>query len=155
MRTAISLIAAAALLVGAAPATGAVKGTPYKGKTTGGHKVTFTLKKNRMWNFLTGVPTTCLPIQGGGSPMTGAEPVNWRWVDLGLKKYEFSDEVKPSFHYNEVTMNHTVSTRRGRNGTVSGAIRLQYQFMIPKYPIGTFTIYSCLGNMKFSARPAR
>ena len=155
MRKLIAPIVAVALLAAVAPAAEAVKGTPYKGKTTGGHRITFNLFKNRMWNFLTGVPTTCLPIQGGGSPMTGAEPVNWRWVDLGLKTYEFSDEVKPSFHYNEVTMNHTVSTRRGRNGTVSGAIRLQYQFMIPKYPIGTFTIYSCLGNMKFTARPAR
>ena len=56
---------------------------------------------------------------------------------------------------NEVTKNHTVSTRRTRGGTISGSIRVQYSFLIPKYPIGTFSIYSCLGNIKFSARPSR
>jgi hypothetical protein len=155
MRKLIAPIAAVALLATAAPAAEAVKGVPYKGKTTGGHNVTFNLVKNRMWNFLTGVPTSCLAIQGGGAPMTGAEPVNWKWVDVPLKNYKFADEVKPSFHWKEVTMNTTVNTRRGRKGTITGSIRLQYQFLIPKYPIGTFTIYSCLGNMEFSARPKR
>ena len=42
-----------------------------------------------------------------------------------------------------------------RNGTISGAIRVQYSFLIPKYPIPSFAIYSCLGNMKFTARPVR
>jgi hypothetical protein len=152
MRKSIVLLAAALLL--GAPAAHAAKGVPYQGKATGGLKVSFTLKKNRMWNFLAGVPMTCLPIQGGGNPMTGAEPINWRWVDVGLKGYKFSDEVKPTFHYNEVTRNATVTTRRSGK-RVSGSIRFQYQFLVPKWPIGTFQIYSCLGNMKFSARPVR
>ncbi len=98
---------------------------------------------------------TCLAIQGGGAPISGAEVWSFKWVDLGLKDYKFSEQSKPSFHYNEVTRNHTVTTRRARNGTISGSVRVQYQFMIPKYPPGTFSIYSCLGGMRFSARPAR
>jgi hypothetical protein len=31
-------------------------------------------------------------------------------------------------------------------------MRLQYSFLIPKYPIGTFTIYSCLGGGTFKAK---
>lgn len=154
MRKSTALLAAVALLAAAAPAAEAAKGVPYKGKTNGGHKITFRLVKKRMFDFVTGVPVTCLPIQGGGSPQTGVELISWKWADLGLTDYKFTDMVKPSLHYNEVSMNHTVTTRRGRNGTVTGAIRVQYSFMISKYPIGTFSIYSCLGNMKFSARPA-
>lgn len=56
--------------------------------------------------------------------------------------------------HREVTKNHTINTRRTRSG-FSGSIRVQYSFLIPKYPIGTFSIYSCLGNMKFSAKRAR
>ena len=155
MRTCTSLIAIAALFAVAAPAAHAAKGVPYKGKTSGGHKISFKLAKKRMFNFVTGVPVTCLPIQGGGTPQTGVEPISWKWADLGLNDYKFTEMKKPGLYYNEVTMNHTVTTRRGRNGVVNGAIRIQYSFLIPKYPIGTFTIYSCLGNMKFSARPAR
>jgi hypothetical protein len=154
-RTLISLIAAAALLAVAAPAAGAAKGVPYKGKTTGGHTLTFKLDKRTMNSFVTGVPTTCLSIQGGGAPITGAEVWNFDRVRLGLRNFKFSEQSKPTFHYNEVTRNHTVTTRRARSGKISGSIRVQYSFLIPKYPIGTFSIYSCLGNTKFSARPAR
>lgn len=155
MRKLIAPIALVALFAVGAPAADAAKGIPYKGKTSGGHKVGFTLKQGRLWNFATGVPMTCLAIQGGGAPISGAEVWRFSWVKLGLKDYKFSELSKPSFHYNEVTRNHTVTTRRTRNGTISGAVRVQYQFMIPKYPPGTFSIYSCLGSMTFSARPAR
>jgi hypothetical protein len=34
-------------------------------------------------------------------------------------------------------------------------MRWQYEFLIPKYPIGTFAIYSCLGEATFAAKPKR
>jgi hypothetical protein len=40
------------------------------------------------------------------------------------------------------------------NGTIRGQLRQQFSFLIPKYPIGTFIIYSCLGTTKFTAKPA-
>ena len=86
--------------------------------------------------------------------MTGAEFWNFTDIELG-KSFKWSEQSKPSFYYNEVTRNHTLTTRRERSGKISGAIRVQYEFLIPKYPIGTFSIYSCLGNSKFSARPLR
>jgi hypothetical protein len=56
---------------------------------------------------------------------------------------------------NEVTRNHTITTRPARNGTISGSIRVQYSFLISKYPIGTFSVYSCLGSTEFTAHPVR
>ena len=60
---------------------------------------------------------------------------------------------KPAFHYNEVTMKHDLWVTRGAGGRLNGKMRLQYSFLIPKYPIGTFTIYSCLGGATFKAQP--
>jgi hypothetical protein len=48
-----------------------------------------------------------------------------------------------------------VTAVRGRGRTIRGGIRVQYSFLIPKYPIGTFSVYSCLGSMRFSAKPVR
>ena len=155
MRRALALVAAAVLVAAAAPAAHAAKRVPYKGKTKGGHAVTFALGKGKMWDFATGVPMTCLAIQGGGAPISGAEVWQMRWVKVGLRNYKFSDYVKPSFHYLEVTRNHVISTRKARNGTISGSIRVQYSFLIPKYPPGTFSVYSCLGQTDFNARPGR
>ena len=61
---------------------------------------------------------------------------------------------KPAFHYNEVKMNHELWLTKRPDGVIKGRMRLQYQFLIPKYPIGTFSIYSCLGGAKFRASPA-
>ena len=156
MRKLIVLIAAGALLAPAATAANAVNGTPYTGTGSGGQKVTFRYAKGKMWDFATGIPMQCLPIQGGGAPISGAEPWATDWVRLGLKQHKITDYAKPAFHYSEVTRNHTVNTsRRRRNGTISGSIRLQYSFLIPKYPIGTFSVYSCLGNTKWTAKPVR
>jgi hypothetical protein len=154
MRKLIAFIAVAALFAAAVPAAHAAKGVPYKGKTTGGHKITFKYSKGMMRDVVTGVPMTCVSIQGGGSPMTGVEPW-YGYVKVPLKPYTWKEEVKPAFYYNKVTQTNTISTRRSRNGTITGSLRIQYSFLIPKYPIGTFSIYSCLGNMKFKARPAR
>jgi hypothetical protein len=148
----LSLIAATALMLAVAPAANAAKGVQYKGKITGGNKVTFRLHNGKLYDFVTGVPTTCLSIQGGGAPISGSELWSFTWIKLGLKDYKFSEKSKPSFYYNEVTRNHTVTTKRAGKNKITGKIRVQYEFLIPKYPIGTFSIYSCLGNGKFTAR---
>ena len=52
-----------------------------------------------------------------------------------------------------VTRKHDLWLKpRGRGGVISGRMRLQYQFMISKFPIGTFSIYSCLGGATFKAK---
>jgi hypothetical protein len=155
MRKLISLTAVAALCAVAAPAAHAAKGIPYKGKTSGGHVVKFSVKGGKIWDFHSGVPMTCLAIQGGGAPLTGVEPVSVDWMYLPLKNHKVQGSGVPGFHWREVTMNWTLNSYRVGRKAVGGSVRLQYEFMISKFPIGTFTIYSCLGNMKFTARPVR
>ena len=155
MRKLISVTAAALILLAVPQAAGAAKRVPYKGKTTGGHSITFTYGKGKMWDVVTMVPMTCLAIQGGGAPISGGELWSFQWIKVPLKKYKWSEVSKPSLYYNDVTRTHTVTTRRARDKTISGSIRVQYSFLIPKFPIPSFAIYSCLGNTKFSATPKR
>jgi hypothetical protein len=146
----LALVAALAL---AAPAA-AAKPVKYKGKTSSGHKITYTLKKKRIHNLSAGIRMSCIPIQGGGAPLGGSEIYGFNKGSIPLKKHNrFSFMAKPAFHYNEVTMNHDLWTKRRPGGVMRGRMRLQYQFLIPKYPIGTFVIYSCLGGAKFKAKP--
>jgi hypothetical protein len=154
MRKLITFVAVAALFGAAVPAAHAAK-VPYKGKTSSGHKVTFSVAKGKIWNLKTGVAMTCIPIQGTGSPQTGLDLWFANGLKLPTRNLKVTEKSASSLHYLEVTKNHTVNVRRKRNGVVSATVRVQYSFLIPKYPIGTFTIYSCLGNMKFSAKPAR
>jgi hypothetical protein len=112
-----------------------------------------TLNGKQVDKFATGAPVTCIPIQGGGQNFVGAEPmVLWFRIN---RTEEFQAELKPAFYYNEVTMNFRVISKKYRNGTVKGRLRWQYEFLIPKYPIGTFSIYSCLGEATFAAKPRR
>jgi len=146
---AVAAVGALAVPAGAA----AAKPVKYAGKTSSGHRLTFNLKGKQISKFVTGAPVTCIPIQGGGQNFVGAEPmVLWFGVN---RKVEFDADLKPAFYYNEVTMHFRVITKKFRNGTIKGSLRWQYEFLIPKYPIGTFSIYSCLGEAKFQAKPTR
>lgn len=151
MRTTPALLAATAALAAAGPASaGAVHNV---GKTDSGHKITFTVKNGRVHELLAGVRTSCLSIQGGGAPVGGPEPFGFHG-SVPLKRHNrYTFMEKPAFHYKEVTMNNDLWLQRAGRG-FTGRMRLQYEFLIPKYPIGTFTIYSCLGGAKFTARPA-
>ncbi len=139
-----------ALLVLAAPAF-AGKAVTYKGKTSSGHKVTFQVKNGRIHDLTAGIRMSCIPIQGGGAPTGGSEIFGFRG-SLKMKphlSYRFME--KPAFHYNEVTMKNDLWLKRRGKRAFTGRMRLQYSFLIPKYPIGTFTIYSCLGGGTFKA----
>ena len=157
MRKLITLVALAAMLVVAVPAAHAASGVPYKGKTTGGHKVTFRYVKGKakIYRVVTGIPMTCLSIQGGGSPMTGVDSWTADWLKVPTKNLKVTESSPTGVYYNEVEKHHTINVRRAGGGAISGSIRVQFSFLIPKYPIGTFQIYSCLGNVKFRAKPAR
>jgi hypothetical protein len=152
-----TLLAVAVLCAAALPATAAAAPVKYVGKTTGGHKITFNLVKGgkRIRDLVTATPTQCLPIQGGGSPSSGMDlwnpaiefPVN----QANLKWQEMAET---GFHYKEVTKNYEFSTKKLRSGAIKGKLRQQFSFLVPKYPIGTFIIYSCLGTTSFTAKPA-
>jgi hypothetical protein len=152
-RTIVGLVVLGALAI-AVPAQ-AAKGVKYKGKTSSGHPITFVLKGKKLHDMNSGISVQCISIQGGGAPTGGVDTFSYEgWVPLSRTGVDFTFMKKPAFHYNEVTTKHTLSSRLNRRtGVITGKQRIQYSFLIPKYPIGTFVIYSCLGSGKFKAKP--
>ncbi len=147
----LTLIAALGL---AGPAS-AGKAVTYKGKTSSGHRVTFKVKNKRIHNLTAGIRMSCIPIQGGGAPTGGSEVFGFRG-SLPLRRHNrYRFKAKPAFHYKEVTMKNDLWLKRRGKRTITGRMRLQYSFLIPKFPIGTFTIYSCLGGATFKAKARR
>jgi hypothetical protein len=146
-------LTAVALLAMAGTAS-AASGLTYKGKTDTGHNVTFKLKGGRVHDLVAGTRVSCVAIQGGGAPMGGIEIFGFKG-SVPLKAHNhFSFMQKPSLYYNEVTMNHDLWLKRSGK-TISGRMRIQYEFLIPKYTPGTFSIYSCLAGGTFKAQPVR
>jgi hypothetical protein len=144
------LLAVATALAVAGPAS--ARPVKYAGKTSSGHPITFTVDKGRVHDLRAGIRMSCLSIQGGGFPLGGAEVFGFRG-SVPLKPHNrFTFMEKPAFHYNEVTKNNDLWLARRDRRTISGRMRLQYSFLIPKFPIGTFTTYSCLGGARFLAR---
>ena len=156
MKSIVASFAVLALLVVAGPAQAAGKSIAYAGKTDAGHKITFSVKGGkRVVNLETGIPVTCLPIQGGGKPTGGVEVFGFEGSVPYRAHATWSFMSKPAFHYNEVTMNHELWLDKRSKRAISGRLRIQYQFMIPKYIPGTFSIFSCQGFGKFSAKAKR
>jgi hypothetical protein len=143
-----------ALLAVAAPAF-AAKGVTYKGKTSSGHKITYKVAGGRVIDLVGGIRMSCIPIQGGGAPVGGSEIFGFKG-SVPLKAHnQFKFMSKPAFYWNEVTMTHDLWLKRKTGGVMTGKMRLQYSYMVSKYPIGTFVIYSCLGGATFKAKAAR
>lgn len=145
--TTLTVVAALAL---AGPA--AAKMTTYKGKTSAGHPVTMKLERGKIRYLVAGIRTSCIPIQGGGRPLGGSEIFGFKSTVLRVRPHNrFTFTAKPAFHFKEVSLNHDLWLQRRGSG-FSGRMRLQYQFLVSKFPIGTFAIYSCLGGATFKAR---
>ncbi len=151
MKKVIAPLALIALLAVAAPAS-AGKAVSYKGKTSSGHNVTFKSKKGRIYNLTAGVRMSCIPIQGGGRALAGSDLFGFSGAGRRIKRHDrWTFMAKPAFHFREVTTNYDLWLKR-RKGTFTGRMRLQYSFLVSKYPIGTFSVYSCLGGAKFKAK---
>ena len=147
MKKTITALAVTALL--ATPI--AAEATTYKGKTSSGHPVTMKIEGKRLKEIVGGVRMACLPIQGGGRSLAGSDVFGLKGT-MGIKPFQTHSVMgKPAFHWREVTQKHDLWLKRRGNG-YSGRLRMQYQFMISKFPIGTFSIYSCLGGATFKAK---
>ena len=142
-------------LLGVAGPAFAAKGVNYKGKTSSGHKITFQVKNGRVHDLVGGIRVSCVAIQGGGSPLGGVEAFGFKG-SVPLKAHNrFSFMGPAAFSFNEVTRNHELWLKRRGKGVITGRMRLQYEFLVPKYTPGTFSIYSCLGGATFKAKPVR
>lgn len=130
-----------------------VRGARYKGKTSKGSPISFTVRGNKVYDPLGGVGVSCLPIQGGGTPSTGVDLLDAHGAARLGADVNFMYKQKVYGHYNEAEVNHRFTSRRGRNGVITGELRFQYQYLVPKYTPGTFSIYSCVGSATYKARP--
>jgi hypothetical protein len=153
-KTLTTLAVLGALAATAAPA-GAAAPVKYKGKTSAGLPVSFTYKKHRLYDMNSGIRTTCLPIQGSGSPTTNADLFSYKgFIGLRRKPVDFTFMDRVSGYYNKVTIKHSMGTvLNRRTKDITGTRRMQYEYLIPSYMPGTFTIYSCLGSDTFKAKP--
>ena len=134
----------------------AAKTVDYKGKTTGGHTITFKRQGNKVWWIYTMAPTICLPTNRvGARSITGAEiynPPGPEWVG---RKMTYEYKQKPALYYNDVTKHYEVTLRSGPKGKVTGDLHLSMSFIVPTYPMPSMIIYGCVGKTKFTALPVK
>lgn len=131
------------------------KAVTYEGETASGHKITFTFKKNALYDMESGISVSCIPIQGSGPPSGGVETFSYSgYVGLNPQGEDFEFMKKVSVYYNEVTAKHTLATSINRkNGTIRGTQRIQFSYFLPQFPMPKFAIYSCLAEGSFVAKP--
>lgn len=67
-------------------------------------------------------------------------------------RFKFLD--KNLLYFGNVTKSHDLWIKR-RGRVITGRMRVQYSYMAPSYTPGVFSIYSCLGGARFTARPTR
>jgi hypothetical protein len=151
MKKTVAPLALIARLAVASPAL-AAGGVKYKGKTSSGNPITFKLKKGRIHDLTAGVRMACIPIQGGGRPLGGSDVFGFSGSRPIRRHDKWTFMAKPAFHWREVTTNYEFWLKKRGKGRYSGRMRLQYSFLISKYPIGTFVVYSCLGGGTFKAK---
>lgn len=154
IRTAAVALAAAAAVGGALAGPAAAKTVEYKGKTAGGHTITFKRSGNKVWWISTMVPTTCLPIDRiGARVISGAEIYTPPGYEIVGRKVVFEDLQKPALWWKEVTKHYEVTLRRGSRGALKGSLHLTFSFIVPTYPMPTMITYGCVGKTTFTARP--
>ena len=149
-----ALTAALSVLV-AAPAM-AAKTVNYKGKTAGGHTITFKRQGNKVWWISTMAPTVCLPTNRvGARVISGGEIYTPPGYEIVGKKVTFEDLQKPALYYNKVTKHYEITLRPGPKGKIRGDLHLSMSFIVPTYPMPSMIIYGCVGKTKFTASPVK
>jgi hypothetical protein len=151
----IAGLAAVLSLLAAAPAV-AAKTVDYKGKTTGGHTITFKRQGKKVWWISTMAPTICLATNRvGAKPISGAEIFTPPGYEIVGRKVTFEDLQKPALYYSKVTKHYEITLRPGANGKLTGDLHLTFSFIIPTYPMPSMIYYGCVGNTKFTAKPVK
>jgi hypothetical protein len=151
LTTAIAVVA----LMAAAPAVEA-KSVSYKGKTKGGHAITFKRSGSTLKSIKTLVPTVCVPTTGGGqSPKAGAD-IYQPGASFKLGKTGKTKVLQNStFGYGKHTKNYTFSSKKGKRGKITGKLDVNFSYLVPNLygGFGSYSIYICRGVTSFSASP--
>ncbi len=151
----IAALTAALSVLAAAPAL-AAKTVSYRGKTKGGHTITFKRQGNRVWWISTMAPTVCLPSnRTDRQPIAGAEIYTPPGYEIVGRKVTFEDLQKPAMYYSKVTKHYETTLKAGPNGRLSGKLHLSFSFLIPTYPMPAVIIYLCTGDTTFTASPVK
>jgi hypothetical protein len=154
--TRVLAVAATVAAVAAVPAAASAKPVNYKGKTSGGHTITFKREGKRVWWISTMVPTVCLPTNRVGErSITGAEIFTPPGYEIVNRKVTFKDLQKPALYYNDVTKHYEITLKKGKKGKLRGKLHLTFSFIIPTFPMPSMIYYSCVGKANFAAKPVR
>jgi hypothetical protein len=149
-------VAAALAIVAAIPAAAQAKVINYKGKTSGGHQITFKREGKRVWYISTLIPTVCLPTNRVGErSITGAEYFTPPGYEIVGRKVTFKDLQPAALYYNDVTKHYEITLKKGKKGKLRGKLHLSQSFIIPTFPMPTMIYYSCVGKATFTAKPVK
>jgi hypothetical protein len=152
----IVAVAATIAAVAAVPAAAAAKPVNYKGKTSGGHQITFKREGKRVWYISTLIPTVCLPTNRVGErSITGAEYFTPPGYEIVGKKTTFKDLQQAALYYNDVTKHYEITLRKGKKRKLRGKLHLSMSFIIPTFPFPSMIYYSCVGKANFTAKPVK
>jgi hypothetical protein len=147
---AAAVIAALATL--AVPAAASARTVHYVGKTSGGHKITFVRKGNKISKISTGIPTVCLSINRVSETQSGVELFQPEHAYRLGRTGKESSLQKPVMYYSDVTKNYTVKAKKAKHRRITGKLDLSFAFMIPTYPMPLTIDYACHGVTHFRAK---
>jgi hypothetical protein len=143
---------AGASLAMAAPSALA-KSTKYVGTTRDGDPISFTVKGSTISKVRSYVPTVCLATEG--IPMSGTSAFDpsgtFRLGHTGKTSATRENEM---WNTADVTKNFEITTKRGRNGVISGKLHSDFSYLMIlfTYPISSRP-YVCTGDTTFTIAP--
>jgi hypothetical protein len=118
----------------------------YRGKTSGGSKVTFKLDKSWIRGFETKAPTTCGSAQGGNPKATAG----WYQPPFDFKvgyKIKYKDTTGITTHYN-------ITTHRRAHKKIVGTFESNWS-LLTSDGWGGYRILICEQKSSFTAKPTR
>src|SRR4051812_33098497 len=128
MKKTIATLALAGLLVGAGAAE--AKPVVYKGKVTGGYKISFKRSGGKISKINTGFATVCLPTSSFYGSNTGVDrftPPGTYGLGKTVKRHKLQ---KTAMWHSKVTKYYTVTARK-RGRKIKGKLEMSFSYGLP------------------------
>jgi hypothetical protein len=156
MKTAITTLTAI-VAAGLVPAAAEAKAVSYKGKTRGGHTITFKRSGSKLSGVSTMIPTICVSTtrSGPGTTKAGAD------IYQPGGRFKLGKQVKrtikqgSAFYSSPITKHYTFKSKAGRRGKVTGKLNVNFSYLVPDLIgyFGSYLIFICQGSTTFQATP--
>ncbi|EHN10044.1 hypothetical protein PAI11_31150 [Patulibacter medicamentivorans] len=151
-RRAAALTTCGLLLASGATAT-AAQAASYRGKTSGGSSIGFSLSGKRISRISTTVPTSCVETTGSFATTAGAElfqppgsfTVGRTSKVKALQPAAMNQAIK-------ATKNYTVTTRTAGRGRIGGKLAVNFSYLRPGASIYQSYVWICSGSASFTAK---